>query len=104
MVSRFIDHTLDVDEMEEFLEHIEHCPSCYEELETYFIVSEVTQQLDDEDSNTVLDFKELLNNDIRRAKLSVHYKRAMHFLTEAGAFILVLLLAGFLFFAIRMTF
>ena len=47
MVTRFIDHSLSVNELEEFLDHIETCPSCYDELETYFIVHEAMQQLDE---------------------------------------------------------
>ena len=42
MVARYMNHTLKTDEMEEFLDHIEHCPSCYDELETYFIVNKET--------------------------------------------------------------
>ena len=38
MVNRYIEHDLSVDELENFLEHVENCPSCYDELETYFIV------------------------------------------------------------------
>ena len=38
LVARYIKHTLSTDELEEFLDHIEHCSSCYDELETYFIV------------------------------------------------------------------
>ncbi|MCI5903308.1 MAG: zf-HC2 domain-containing protein [Blautia sp.] len=104
MVNQYMEHILSVDELEEFLDHIEHCPSCYDELETYFIVSKVMEQLNDEDSNTVLDFKALLKNDIRRAKISVHYKRAMRFLAEAGAVLLILLLAGFLFYVMGVVF
>ena len=39
MVTRFIDHSLSMNELEGFLDHIELCPSCYDELETYFILS-----------------------------------------------------------------
>ena len=63
LVARYIKHTLSTDELEEFLDHIEHCSSCYDELETYFIVHEVTQQLDDDSSDSVLDFKKLLEQD-----------------------------------------
>ena len=60
MVSSYIEHKLPVNELEEFLDHVQNCSSCYDELETYFIVHEVTQQLDDNSSNSVLDFKGLL--------------------------------------------
>lgn len=47
MVNRYIEHDLSVDELEDFLEHVENCPSCYDELETYFIVHAAMQQLDE---------------------------------------------------------
>lgn len=68
MVTRFIDHSLSVNELEEFLDHIETCPSCYDELETYFIVHEAMQQLDEKEDGTVLDFKKLLEQEIRRSR------------------------------------
>ena len=58
LVNRYIEHELPVNELEEFLEHVQNCPSCYEELETYFIVHEVTQQLDDNSSASVLHFEQ----------------------------------------------
>ena len=72
MVARYMNHTLKTDEMEEFLDHIEHCPSCYDELETYFIVNKVTQQLDEQEDGSVLDFQKLLEQDIRRARRNTH--------------------------------
>lgn len=68
LVARYIKHTLSTDELEEFLDHIEHCSSCYDELETYFIVHEAIQQLDEKEDGTVLDFRELLEQDIRRSR------------------------------------
>ena len=43
MVSSYIKHDLPLNELEEFLDHVQNCSSCYDELETYFIVHEVTQ-------------------------------------------------------------
>ena len=90
MVNRYIDHTLRVDELEEFLDHVESCPSCYDELETYFIVHEVTQQLDNQTEDTVLDFKKLLAQDIKKSRRYIHRKRGMQF----AAGILILLFTG----------
>ena len=53
LVARYIKHTLSTDELEEFLDHIEHCSSCYDELETYFIVHEAIQQLDEKEDGTI---------------------------------------------------
>lgn len=48
MVNRYIEHDLSVNELEDFLDHVENCPSCYDELETYFIVHAAMRQLDEE--------------------------------------------------------
>ena len=80
MVSRYIEHNLSVDELEEFLEHVENCPSCYDELETYFIVHAATQQLDEESRDSTLNFRELLEEDIRRSRhyiLKMKFRRAL---------------------------
>ena len=79
MVTRFIDHSLSMNELEGFLDHIEHCPSCYDELETYFIVHEAMQQLDEDKDGKVLDFKKLLEQEIRRTRRNIHQKRVMYF-------------------------
>ena len=47
MVNKYIAHKLSVDELEDFLDHVESCSSCYDELETYFIVHRALQQLDE---------------------------------------------------------
>ena len=52
MVSKYIRHTLSTDELEEFLDHVESCSSCYDELETHFIVYEALQQLDEKEDGT----------------------------------------------------
>lgn len=49
--------------LEEFLEHIENCSSCYDELATYFIVHKAMEQLDEKQEDSVLDFRELLEED-----------------------------------------
>ena len=33
MVSRYIKHDLPLNELEEFLDHVQNCSSCYDELE-----------------------------------------------------------------------
>ena len=57
MVNKYIDHTLPLNDLEDFLEHIEKCSSCYDELATYFIVHKAMQQLDEKQEDTVLDLR-----------------------------------------------
>ena len=81
MVSSYIKHDLPLNELEEFLDHVQNCSSCYDELETYFIVHEAIQQLDEKEDGTVLDFRELLEQDIRRSRRYIRQKRWLHFLS-----------------------
>ena len=62
MVNKYIDHTLPLNDLEDFLEHIEKCSSCYDELATYFIVHKAMQQLDEKQEDTVLDWKRISEN------------------------------------------
>ena len=100
MVNRYIEHDLSVDELEDFLEHVENCPSCYDELETYFIVHAAMQQLDEESRDSTLDLRELLEEDIRRSKhyiLKMRFRRA---LSGMGFCALIAGLCGFLIYII----
>ncbi|MCI6004517.1 MAG: zf-HC2 domain-containing protein [Blautia sp.] len=89
MVTRYISHTLSLEELEEFLEHIESCSSCYEELETYFIVHEAMLQLDDEDEDAMLDFKHLLEQDIRKTRRYIYKKKVTNILSAILFVILI---------------
>ena len=101
LVARYIKHTLSTDELEEFLDHIEHCPSCYDELETYFIVNKVTQQLDEQEDGSVLDFQKLLEQDIRRSRRNIHKRRGIQF---AGGILTMILTAALVIFFIFIFF
>lgn len=100
MVNRYISHDLPVDEMEEFLDHIQNCSSCYDELETYFIVHKAMEQLDENGKDQILDFRELLEEDIRKSRRYILKKK--FFRTVFGVVICILAagLAGFLFYAV----
>ena len=100
MVNRYIEHDLSVDELENFLEHVENCPSCYDELETYFIVHAAMQQLDEKQEDTVLDFKELLEEDIRKSRRYIRRKKFHRAVVAIAFCALIAVLVVFLFFVI----
>ena len=89
MVTRYINHTLFMDELEEFLEHVESCSSCYEELETYFIVHEAMLQLNEEEEEAVLDLRHLLEQDIRKEKRYIYKKKVTNVLSAILFVILI---------------
>ena len=103
MVNRYIEHDLSVNELEDFLDHVENCPSCYDELETYFIVHAAMRQLDEESGDSSLDLRELLEDDILRSKqyiLKMKFRRA---LSGVGFCTLIAGLGGFLIYIIMQT-
>ena len=83
MVTRFIDHSLSVNE-----------------LETYFIVHEAMQQLDEKEDGTVLDFKELLEQEIRRSRRFIHQTRGIRFTVGLICVATAVVLCVFVIFAI----
>ena len=100
LVARYIKHTLSTDELEEFLDHIEHCSSCYDELETYFIVHEAIQQLDEKEDGTVLDFRELSGTGYPSITQIYPPERWLHFLSVIFFMAVVIAAASFVVFLV----
>lgn len=48
-LDRFVNHNMTTKELAAFLEHVDSCPSCYEELETYYTVAIALHYLDQND-------------------------------------------------------
>ena len=65
LVNAYINRTLPLDQLEEFINHVRSCSSCYEELETYYIVHFAIQHLEDEnkENNVTLDMYKMLKQD-----------------------------------------
>ena len=96
MVSRFIDHSLSYKQLEQFLDHIDTCESCREELETNYIVDRVISHLDKDDKDSRMDFKSLLMEDIARSRQKLRRMRFRRSLGKAALYLTVLVLAGVL--------
>ena len=103
MVTQYINHSLSVDELEEFLNHVSHCSSCYDELETYFIVHEAMQQLNEDSGESVLDFRDLLKQDIRKSRRYICKKKLYRFCIGAMICLLIVALAAFLVYVMMQT-
>ena len=84
MVSKYINHTLPLNDLEDFLEHIENCSSCYDELATYFIV----------------DFRKLLEEDIRKSRKYIRRKKFHRAVAAVAVCALIAVLVVFLIFVI----
>ena len=77
LVNAYINRTLPLDQLEEFIDHVRSCSSCYEELETYYIVHFAIQHLEDEneENNVTLDMYKMLKQDLHNRELYVHRKK-----------------------------
>lgn len=53
-IEAYINHTLNGRELEEFLEHVTSCQECYDELETYYIISVGMRYLEEEIWNLII--------------------------------------------------
>ena len=97
MVSSYIKHDLPLNELEEFLDHVQNCSSCYDELETYFIVHEVTHQLDDDSSDSVLE------QDIRKSGRYIRKKKVSWLMFGVSICLLIATIAAILIFVMMET-
>ena len=69
MVSPYVRRELSMQDTEDFLNHIEECQSCRDELETYFFVYKAIENLDDEtEKDTAMNFKTLLDQDLKHER------------------------------------
>ncbi len=93
MVNRYISRDLAGEELEEFLNHINECASCREELEIHFTVSRAVEQLTTGEDNT-LDFQVLLDQDLKRAQRSVYRMKIVRFAKVWALFFLGVLLVA----------
>ena len=83
LVIPFIHYELDDDTAARFLEHIDHCPDCREELEIYYTVEEGIKQLDEEDM-TINDIKGAMEEDIRATRQRLYSVRLLNIIRYAA--------------------
>ena len=77
----YIKGTMDESELEAFLEHIEKCETCREELEVYYTVYYAIQRLDQDDSDSY-DIKEMLKRDLELGRNHVMKTEAYGFVRK----------------------
>ena len=76
MVMPYITDELTDKELAEFLEHIESCASCYEELEIYYTLYAGLSQLDGE--NESVDMRNLMRDALHASHLRVRGRRTFN--------------------------
>ncbi len=85
MIQDYLEHSMSTADVEIFLEHVEHCSSCYKELEISFFVRKVVEQLDDADgSDDLIDIHAMLEKELQRSHRSIRMKRLEQILFVLG--------------------
>ena len=96
LIPQFLDDDLDNQDLADFLDHIDNCPECKEELTIQFLVRVGMQRL--EDGNTFNLVKEL-DRELAEAKKKMHRRKTLVLISYvleiavAAIFALCLLLA-----------
>ena len=96
LIPQFLDDDLDNQDLSDFLDHIDNCPECKEELTIQFLVRVGMQRL--EDGNTINLVKEL-DRELAEAKKKMHRRKTLVLISYvleiavAAMFALCLLLA-----------
>lgn len=75
LIPQFLSDDLATDELREFMEHIEVCTDCREELTIEFLVSEGLARLE---TGAVFDLQKELNDRIAMAEHRLHWRENVH--------------------------
>ncbi len=97
MIVPFIEGRLDDEQTERFIEHVEQCSDCYDELEVYYIVMVGVKQLDEE-NDPIVDFNGDLKKYIAYKKEELNKKHMRSVRLRTGSLIFVAALLALLIF------
>lgn len=77
LINRFLEDDLETDELQDFIEHIESCEGCNEELTIAFLVKEGVARLE---NGNVFDLKKELDQTMSKANHSLKVREGMQWL------------------------
>jgi hypothetical protein len=92
MITPFIEDKLCLKDMEIFLDHVNSCKNCREELEIYYALLTAMKQLD-EDKNLSGDFEQELVEKLEKAQEKILHKKYAYYRKKAVLVIMVAFLA-----------
>lgn len=92
MVQPFLDGKLSDPDKRAFLAHIRQCKSCYDELETYFIVDRALRYLDDNVDETY-DIQQLLKDQLDREEHELRLHRILRIVAVLALIAIILVVA-----------
>lgn len=77
-ITPYIQRKLTDRDLEAFIEHIQTCPACSEELEVYFTIYYALEKLD-QDEHSSFNMEELLQKDLEQAKNYLQKRNVLKF-------------------------
>lgn len=77
-ITSYIHRQLNDRELEEFIEHINSCPTCSEELEVYFTIYYALERLEQDEQGS-FNMQELLKKDLEQAKRYLQKRHVLVF-------------------------
>jgi hypothetical protein len=95
MITPFINNKLNLNDAEEFIDHVGSCPDCREELEVYYALLTAMKQLD-EDKNISSDFGQELNEKLEWTKEKIFHAKFTYYRKKVILVLTILVVAFFL--------
>jgi len=92
LIMPFINKELDIDHLEEFVNHINSCPDCLEELEVYFVLLAGMKQLD-EDKELSNNYHQDLMNRLKQSEELIFRDKMSHIRKKIILIIMITLVA-----------
>lgn len=77
----YIERRLTDADLEDFLDHVQQCPACSEELEVYFTIYYALQKLDSDDTDS-FDMQEILKRDMEKMQSHLQKNESVRFLKK----------------------
>ncbi|MDD3338810.1 MAG: zf-HC2 domain-containing protein [Lachnospiraceae bacterium] len=96
LVPAYLNNEIPQEKLEEFILHVKSCPSCYDELETYFTIYLAIQYLDD-DKYSSYNMKKLLEEDLHRKEAGIRKRRRLHYCFGGTVLLSEMILLGIFF-------
>ena len=90
LVMAYVRHDMDVQKMEEFLEHVDQCENCREELEIYYTVEAGIRQLDADTDTDRYNIKGDMESDIIASRQEIYRARFISILHYAADTLMVM--------------
>lgn len=90
LITAFINDEMVIDELEEFVDHMQSCKDCRDELEVYYALLTAMKQLD-EDKNLSNDFSRDLEDKLERSQERIIHLRYNYY-RKIGVMIMIIFL------------